>query len=303
MALILSGLLSLAVGILGAVAPVAGAAPPEPVTRVLFEQRVERLPDGPVCWNVFREVLPVGAKFPSEGFNSDPPSAAYVQEGQAQLDFSGGPSALLQAGNGAFIGNNNWYTLSNTGTRPARILVFSLSCKPTTQGQPGVTQLRDTDPLRGILPAEPYILRLQEHQYQPGSQTPIQVAAGPQMSYVLQGSVLYGTVPGLIKHHAGDLHTIPTRTPRQVTNAEATAARTLVLHLYPASDPVQTLATGVRLPNPLTSPSGAAPASPGTTPSGLPRTGESLPWLPPLAMLAGVLLIAAGLAARRTGAR
>ena len=74
--LIVSGLVSLVLGIFLTVAPAAADEPPAPVQRTLVNQRVELLPQEPLCWNVNQGSRLPGSRTPAEGFRAQPLTVA-----------------------------------------------------------------------------------------------------------------------------------------------------------------------------------------------------------------------------------
>lgn len=286
--MIAGGLVSLMLGATAMVAPVAADDPPLPAAQILFEQVVDRLPSGPLCWNVVEETVAAGARVPGQGYHGGAPHVIYVLEGETRLEYAGGAATLLRPASGAFVGNDNWHARTNPGTTPARALVFTLTCEAATAGPGRTVRLASSGPLAGVRPDAPYLVRFQDRSYAEGAQTPVQMGAGPQISHVLAGNLVYSTPAGLARHQGGDFLIIPTGTPRQVTNLSGAAARTLVIHLYPASDPVQVTPASVTLPSPAAA-----------TPAALPRTGDSGGGMAALATLAGMLLLAVGLRVRR----
>src|SRR5688572_24105369 len=81
---------------------VISTAPPvtaqEPATvRLLAAQRVELLPQEPLCWNVFSASIPVGGRIPSDGYISTPLILGYATQGSHKFDFAGGSTSTLQA--------------------------------------------------------------------------------------------------------------------------------------------------------------------------------------------------------------
>src|SRR5688572_25426173 len=95
-ALTLLGVLSFALGMLGSAASVKAETPPLPAAQILFEQIVDRLPAGPLCWNVVEETVAAGARIPGQGYHGGPPHVIYVLEGETRLEYAGGSSTLLR---------------------------------------------------------------------------------------------------------------------------------------------------------------------------------------------------------------
>ncbi|MCX6020809.1 MAG: hypothetical protein NTZ05_03595, partial [Chloroflexi bacterium] len=137
--------------------------------KVLLTQRVQSLPDGPLCFNLTQQTMPAGQRVPAQGYRADPLGVAFMLTGQARLDYAGGPSMTVGTGEGMFIGADNWYAVTNTGTAPDTAIVYSLSCQPAPAGIPGVTQLGNSGPLAGVRSGTPYDLVFVEVKGVPGS--------------------------------------------------------------------------------------------------------------------------------------
>lgn len=279
--LIISGLVSLVLGILMSVPP--AAAQEQIALRVLAEQRVELLPQGPVCWAVSRSILPPGGiRPPGGGYHAHALYLGYQVEGSQRLEYAGGPTLTHQLRTGTFIGNNNWHAHINVGTSPAEEIFFTLLCDAPPL--PAITRLAQTATLPGVRsgPA-PYVVRLIEGTGGPGAQYPAHQHAGPETVYVVEGGLAVATEGGVIRLNAGESGVIPPGVPHQPTAVGNT--RFLVAALTPVPEPHLQLLPDVRLPSP--------------GPVALPRTGEELPWAGPLSMLVGALLLAAGVGLRR----
>ena len=282
-ACILTGLVWLAGGLGLTAVPAAADDPPLIIPRVVVEQRLEMLPEGPLCWNVYRQTLPPDGRAPLSGYLARPPSVAYRLDGQARLDYAGGPSVNVGAGQGYFVGNDNWFAVTNTGNTASSGLTFSLSCEPPPDGAQGITRLANTGPLPGIRPGPaPYMLTLVYAKGVLGAQQEsARIRPGPAAWYVLEGEVAQTTAAGTTRARAGDLFVNPVGIPFLNTVVSSTGASFLIAQLFPVGAPT-TLLPDLRLPSPL-------------GPSALPRTGHDLAWAGPLGMLMGALLVAAGL--------
>ncbi len=266
-------------------APLATAQEPATV-RLLAAQRVELLPQEPLCWNVFSASLPVGGRIPPEGYISAPLLLGYATKGTHRFEFAGGPNVNLQAGEGRFIGNENWFAHSNIGTVSADSLVFALTCQQfPPPGIPGVQHLTKTDILPGIrMGPTPYLVQLLEIKGVPGSMTAAQTTSGPLTAYFTEGTVAVTTPSGVKQYKAGDLVVIPPGTPFETATVGNVPATALVTLITPVGEPPQQ-----RLAGGLT---GSA------TPSALPRTGDPPLAINPFAILLGLSLFTVGISAR-----
>lgn len=281
--LIVCGLVSLALGMLMAAHPAAAEDPPRPMARVLLTQRVELLPQEPLCWNVLQETRPPGDRSPGEGFHAEPLAVVYRVEGLHRIEYLGGPTPTVGPGEGMFIGQDNWHVHVNPGTAQMVDLRFELTCDPRTRGR-AITPLGRTGLLPGIRSGPvPYEVQLVEQQGAPGAQTPARIIPGPMVWYVLEGAVAQSTSAGSARYGPGDLFVSPVGTPFQTSFVSATPSRVLIVHLWPAGEQARPI-QDVQLPRP--------------TPATLPRTGDEFSWAGPLALLVGTLLLAAGVGLR-----
>lgn len=252
--LIISGLALLALGVLLTVPAAEAQQPPEPTTRRLVNQRVEELPQGaPVCWNVFRFQAPPGFRTPTEGYGVAPIDVAAIFEGSVQVEYAGGPTVVAKAGEGGFIGQGNWRAISTVGATPAQAIVFRLTCArvpPAGGDSPIATHLGKTDVLPGIrLGPVPYQVRLLERTFAPGAKGDLHAHTGPVTQYVLEGTLAVSTSAGVSHYKAGDVVVISPGVPVQASNVSNAPARTLILPIWPAAEPLQIEAPGVRLPS------------------------------------------------------
>lgn len=284
----ITGLFSLLLGLLLTV-PSAQAQqpPPAPTARTLVSQRVELLPQGPLCWNAFRIELPPGTRSPAAGYAAEPLSLGYQTGGLHRLTYADGPTLTTNAGDGLFVGNNNWHAHENVGTVPLIAVVFALSCQQLPPGVPGLTQLANSGVLTGVKPAGPYSVQLAEVVHGPGAQNRF-IVPGPSTHYLLEGALAVATTAGVTHYKAADIFTDPPGVSFEATNVGTVPARHLIARLWLPGEAVTRPGPDVRFPSPL--------------PTALPRTGDELPWAGPAAMLAGVLLLTAGLRLRRAKA-
>ncbi len=290
--LVLTGLVSLILGMLMSVSQAAAEdPPPAPVARLLVSQRVELLPQEPLCWRIVEATRPAGTRRPPSGYVADPLSLFYLAAGEAQIEYAGGPTVQVKAGQGAFIGANNWFAWSIGGTARERNIVFALSCQTFPPGVPNVTQLGNTGPLPGVRPDKgPHIIDFREVRWAVGAQIPPSITGGPRSFLILEGEFAFGMPEGLRRLGPGETITVPAGTPYQTTNVGAVPALLLNVQITPVGEVTARIpASDVRLINPLAA---AAPAA-------LPRAGDHLSWLSSLAMLMGAVLMAAGINLRR----
>ncbi len=262
-------------------APLATAQEPATV-RLLAAQRVELLPQEPLCWNVFSASIPAGGRFPPQGYLSAPLLLGYATQGSHRFDFAGGATSTLQAGEGRFIGNENWFAHSNTGTVSAESLVFALTCRQfPPPGIPGIQHITKTDVLPGIRTGPvPYLVQLLEIKGVPGSMTAAQTTSGPLTAYFTEGTVAVTTPSGVKQYKAGDYVVIPPGTPFETATVGNVPATALVTLVTPVGEPPQQRLSG------------------GVTPTALPRTGDPPMAANPFAILLGLSLLMAGIGMR-----
>src|SRR5262245_31670169 len=90
--LVFIGVVTRGVGVLLTPASVSGDDERAPFTvRSLITQRIERLPDGPLCWNGFELALPVGGRSPASDNHAHPIAVGYRAEGTHRVEYAGGP--------------------------------------------------------------------------------------------------------------------------------------------------------------------------------------------------------------------
>gem|GEM_PF-1682459 len=292
LALFVSGLALLGLGTLFTATPVAAE---DPITlSVKAEQRVEQLPHGPLCWNVFSVNLPPGSRVPPTGYVAEPMSLGYQTGGVHRLDYAGGPSLTTNVGDALFVGQDNWHAHSSIGTTPLTVTIFSLTCQQIPSGIPGITQIGNTGTLSGTnagpdMPhmAMPHTVRLILGTGNPGSQYPTHTHAGPESVYVWEGELAVTTSAGVIRLKAGEVGVIPPGTAHQPTIVGNAPAKFLVAALTPQGEPHLRVLSDVAFPTPAASP------------AALPRAGDSFDWVGTSAMLAGLLLLVTGFSLHR----
>ncbi|MCX6022641.1 MAG: cupin domain-containing protein [Chloroflexi bacterium] len=278
---LVAGLALVVMGFSFAVLPAAADEPPLVLT--LASQRIELLPPGPLCWDVFGDALPAGGRTTAP-YAASAPFLSYALEGERRREYVNGPAVTAKAGEGEFTGAGNWFTLANPGTAPFRGIVFALSCERVPSFA-GLTPIANTGPLAGFQPGQrPYVATLRTGRSGPGSQGPVVSHSGPVVYTVLEGETAISTAAGVTRYRQGDVFAIPAGTQYQYTNAGAGVNRSLYVFLTPADQPPTAVHTDVRLPQ--------------LAPAALPRTGEGAPWTVFSAM-AGVALLATGIVGRR----
>lgn len=257
------------------------AAVPAPIeTRVLFEGRIEQLPQGPVCWDVRRGSLAPGAKSPGTGFHTHSWVASYVFEGAERVTYDGGAPAVFQAGQAAFFAAGVPHSHESIGAAPRANLNFELSCERLAGS------LANTGALPGIRPGVPYQVQIRERIWAPGAATPVHVLSGPTTTFVMQGAIARSTAGGVAQSGPGDIYVSPVGQLAQNRNVGSTPAWTIDVDTWPAGE-----VRSVSQPPGVTVPGGVAPAPP--------RTGQGMvdsggPGWFPLAPIVACVLISSG---------
>lgn len=281
-----TGLLALVTGVLLVPSPTAAEDPPQFVTKFLVNQRVPVLPEGPVCWNIVRQTLAPGARVPAQGYRAYPHTVAAVLDGQVQIEYSGGPSHTARAGEGLFIGQDNWFALTNTGTTPATAVMYTMTCDRMPAGIPGFTQLANSGPLDGVRHGVSYDIVFVDVSGVPGSMIAPHTHPSTESAYLLDGALALSTPAGVKEYRAGEMIIVPFGTAHMGTMVGTTNGRLVSAYLVPTGQDIRDYVT-TRLP---------APA----LPTALPRTGDAAAPLAGVALtLLGTLLLAAGLRLRR----
>ena len=223
----------------------------EPIeSRTILEARVERLPEGPLCWDIRRGSLAPGAKSPATGFHSHGMVLSYVTAGAELLTYDSAVRAApvtVTTGQAVLIADKMPHAHQSVGDAPRANVNFELSCERLANS------LGNSGPLPGIRSGVvPYQVQLRERRWPPGSQTPVHVLSGPTTTYVLEGSIARSTSAGLLHSAAEDVYVSPVGEVAQNTNIGTTPARTLDLDVWPAGE-TRSVAQPpeVRLPSPL----------------------------------------------------
>lgn len=292
LALAVAGLVLMAAATAVPGTPAAADDPvsPDPISTTLVNERVELLPQRPLCWNLFRLTTPAGARVPAQGYAAAPLSVVYLSQGEIRGEYSAGPTWSERAGQAHFIGENNWFAHQTVSSGPATHLVFTLSCPQyPPAGTPGVTQLANTGELTGIRPGVPYSLFMAEEVRLPTTELrPLRLIPGPAINYVLEGSVYRVTGAGSRRYGPGELYVNPPGEPFVVLNAGPGPSRLVTMRLWPVGE------AGNPQPNlPF--------ANPFLRPTALPSAGDALdPVALAVAGLGVALLAMAAFGRRRT---
>ena len=273
--LILSGLLSVVLAAFVLAVPAVADDPPAPTARVVVSQRVELLPQGPLCWTVFRVAMEPGGRFPASDYAAGPLMATYSAGGAQRFEFSGGPSRQVGRGEGVFIGADNWFAHMNTGSVSAESVVYALSCGGFPPQAPGVTVLGRTPPLPNIKAGSPYMVTLSEYQRGPGERGPVRLNPYAAGLLMLEGSLALSTPTGAAVYHPGDLFVAPADVPFRVGVPGAVRARYLVLELQALGETGVLDPPGVAVLDPLATAPTASAAAPAAQPPASARASPS----------------------------
>lgn len=219
-----------------AAAPTAtkvAAAPPSPAikTRTLFEQRVEQLPQQPLCWDVRTGSLAPGAKSPAKGFHTHGWVVAYVSGGTERVTYEKGASYTVSAGGGILIETNKPHVHESIGTVPRTNIGFELTCQrqPKSVGNSGT--------LPGIRSgAVSYQVQLRERTWPSGAKTPVHILSGSTTTYVLEGTIGRSTSSGTARFSAGELYVSPVGELAQNTCVSSTPCRTVDVDMWPSGE-------------------------------------------------------------------
>ncbi|MCX6022389.1 MAG: hypothetical protein NTZ05_11805, partial [Chloroflexi bacterium] len=261
--LLLSALLAVVLAAIGIAIPAVAEDPPAPTARVVVSQRVELLPQGSLCWTVFRVAMEPGGRFPASDYAAGPLMAAYSASGVQRFEFSGGSTRQAAPGEGVFIGNNNWFVHLNTGGGPAEAVVYALSCGGFPPQAPGVTVVGRTPPLPNIKAGSPYMVTLSEYQRGPGERGPVRLNPYAAGLVMLEGSLALSTPTGAAVYRPGDLFVAPADIPFRVgVPSGSVRARYLVLELQAVGENGVPDPPGVSAPDPLA----LTPTAPATAP-------------------------------------
>ena len=223
------------------------ASPPSPSiqTRTLFEQRVDQLPQQPLCWDVRTGSLAPKAKSPATGFHTHGWVVAYMTGGAERVTYEGGASFTVDAGGGILFEAGKPHVHESVGTVPRTNIGFELTC----QRQPNSTGT--SGPLPGIRSGPvPYQVQLRERTWPSGAQTPVHILSGPSTTYIREGTIGRSTSSGTARSGPGDLYVSPVGELAQNTCVSSTPCRTLDVDTWPSGE-IRTVAQpGKTLPRP-----------------------------------------------------
>lgn len=228
-------------------ATVAASPPGRPSiqTRTLFEQRVNQLPQQPLCWDVRTGSLAPGAKSPATGFHTHGWVVAYVTGGVERVTYEGGASFIVNPGGGILFEAGKPHVHESVGTVPRTNIGFELTC----QRQPNSTGT--SGPLPGIRSGPvPYQVQLRERTWQSGAQTPVHILSGTTTTYVLEGTIGRSTTSGSARSGPGDVYVSPVGELAQNTCVSSTSCRTLDLDTWPSGETRSIPQADRRLPPP-----------------------------------------------------
>ena len=285
--LVTGGLLLLGLALAGETPAARGQEPIQ--TGTLLEARIERLPDGPVCWDIRRGSLAPGAKSPATGFHVHGWVVAYVTGGIERVTYEGGASTTLEADRAGLFAAGSPHVHESIGTVPRTNIGFEMSCErlPNSQGNSGTLPGIRSGPVV-------YQVQLRERVWPPGSQTPVHILSGPTTTFVLEGTIARSTSAGLQESGSGTVYVSPVGELAQNTNVGSTPARTLDLDVWPVGD-TRSVAQPpeVRLPSPF------ARAMPRAGDAGLATEATGAQFIDAVSILAGLCLVGIGAAAIR----
>jgi len=214
-------------------------------TRTLFEQRLEQLPQQPLCWDVRTGSLAPGAKSPATGFHRHGWVVAYVTGGAERVTYEGGASFTVNAGGGILFEAGKPHVHESVGTVPRTNIGFELTCKR----QPNSTGTSGTLP--GIRSgAVAYQVQLRERTWPSGAQTPVHILSGPTTTYIREGTIGRSTSSGTARSGPGDLYVSPVGELAQNTCVSSTPCRTLDVDTWPSGETRSVAQPGKILPRP-----------------------------------------------------
>jgi len=209
----------------------APTSAPSIKTRTLFEQRVEQLPQQPLCWDVRTGSLDPGAKSPATGFHTHGWVVASVTRGAERVTYEGGASFTVNTGEGILFAADKPHVHESVGTVPRTNIGFELTCKrqPKSVGNSG--------PLPGIRSGTvPYQVQLRERIWPSGAKTPVHILSGPTTTYVLEGTIGRSTSSGTARSSAEELYVSPVGEIAQNTCVSSTPCRTLDVDTWPSGE-------------------------------------------------------------------
>lgn len=99
------GILMLVFGGLVAATPVAADDPP--IVTTVASQRVELMPPGQLCWNLFSTILAPGERTPASGFADPPLSVTYITDGEIRGSTPTGWAARCGLATAASLGRTS----------------------------------------------------------------------------------------------------------------------------------------------------------------------------------------------------
>lgn len=212
--------------------PTATPAPrPAIQTKTLFEQRVEQLPQQPLCWDVRTGSLAPGAKSPATGSHTHGWVVSDVTGGSERVTYDGGASATVNVGQGILFQADKPHVHESVGTVPRTNIGFDLTC----QRQPN--SLATSGPLPGIRSGTvPYQVQLRERTWPSGAQTPVHVLSGPTTTYVVEGAIARSTSSGITRSGPGELYVSPVGQIAQNTCVSSTPCRTIDVDTWPSGE-------------------------------------------------------------------
>lgn len=214
-------------------------------TRTLFEQRVDQLPQQPLCWDVRAGSLAPGAKSPATGFHTHGWVVAHVTGGAERVTYEGGASFTVNAGGGILFAAAKPHFHESVGTVPRTNIGFELTC----QRQP--KSIGTSGPLPGIRSgAVPYQVQLRGRTWPSGAQTPVHILSGPTTTYVLEGTIGQSTASRSARSGPGDLYVSPVGELAQNTCVSSTPCRTLDVDTWPSGETRSVAQPGKILPRP-----------------------------------------------------
>jgi quercetin dioxygenase-like cupin family protein len=214
-------------------------------TRTLFEQRVEQLPQQPLCWDVRTGSLAPGAKSPATGFHTHGWVVAYLTGGTERVTYAGGASFTVNAGGGILFEAGKPHVHESVGTVPRTNIGFELTCQ-RQQNSTGTS-----GPLPGIRSGPvPYQVQLRERTWPSGAQTPVHILSGPTTTLLREGTIGQSTSSGTARFGPGDLYVSPVGELAQNTCVSSTPCRTLDVDTWPSGETRSVAQPGKILPRP-----------------------------------------------------
>lgn len=200
-------------------------------TKTLFEQRLEQLPQGPLCWDVRAGSLAPGSKSPATGSHTHGWVVNYVTAGAERVTYEGAASfTVVNAGEGILFQADKPHVHESVGTVPRTNIGFELTC----QRQPN--SVGNTGTLPGMRPGIPYQVQMRERTWPSGAQTPVHVLSGPTTTYVVEGTIGRSTASGAARSGSGELYVSPVGERAQNTCVSSTPCRTIDVDTWPSGE-------------------------------------------------------------------